>query len=165
MELVAEPVELRPCWQQASSGIADLRPSRGRNRRQYSCRDGPKGLRDALDLLPQLRRQQVPIVATEHLVAAVAGQGDRHMLPRQRRYKVGRDLRGIGKGLVVDLRKPRDHRRRLLCSHVKFGVLRSEVTGDRLRVLRFVIAGLVKADGEGLHRSRRKLLHQRDHRG
>ena len=52
-------------------------------------------------------RQRVGIrgVAGKELVAAVAGQADRHVLPRERRHVVGRNRRCIGERLVVVIRQ------------------------------------------------------------
>ncbi len=163
MHLVAEPVEARDLRQHPARGMADARPGRGRHGGQRPSGGGPKRPRDARNAAPQPRGHEIARVAAEQLVAAVAGQGDGHMLPRQLRHQVRRDLRGIGEGLVVDLRKARDDRPRLLRGHVELGVLGTEVAGDLLRMLGLVVALLVEADGEGLHRPRRELLHQRHH--
>ena len=60
------------------------------------------GTRNAAQPPPDARAPEVPVVAAEQLVAAVAGEAHRHVLPRQLRHEEGRDLRRVGERLVVD---------------------------------------------------------------
>ena len=86
------------------------------------------------------------------------------MLASQFGNQKGRDLRRIGKGLVVQRGQIGDHRPRLLRLHIQFGVVGAQVRSHRPRILRFVEAIFAKADGEGAHRLARLGLHQRDDR-
>ena len=52
----------------------------------------------------------MPVVATEQLVAAVARQAYRHVPAGEVADEEGRKLRRVGKGLVEDVRQPRDRR-------------------------------------------------------
>jgi hypothetical protein len=76
---------------------------------------------------------------------------------------MGGDLRRVGERLVVQARQERHDVHRLARCDVQLGVLRAEVPRDRLGMSRFVIAVLVEADGERLHRPAALRLHQRDH--
>ena len=85
-------------------------------------------------------------------------------LARHRGDEIGRNLRGIGKRLVVPFRQSRNDVERLLRGHGEFGVLGAEMARDRGGMRRLVEARNVEADRERPHRPGIGGLHQRHHR-
>ena len=111
---------------------------------------------------PDPGRPRIMQIAAEQLVTAVPGEGDGHVPARQRRHQEGRNLRGIGEGLVEQDGQARDDVQPVPRRHVQLGVLGSQMAGHRPGVLRLVVTGLLEPDREGPHRAVRLRLHQRD---
>ena len=101
-------------------------------------------------------------IAEEQLVAAVAGQRDRHALARDLRHEIRRHRRRIGERLVEHVREPIDDGEHLPVVARLLVVLGAEMAGDRRGVVRFVELRVLEADRERPHRRRTLLLHQRD---
>jgi hypothetical protein len=111
----------------------------------------------------QRRGAEIAVVASEHFVAAVAGERDRHLLAREAADEMGRNLRAVGERLVVHRRQQRDDVLRLADGDVTLIVVGSEMGGDFLRIFGLVEAGFLEADREGPHRPRRIFLIEADH--
>ena len=109
---------------------------------------------------PLLGHPEIAVVAGKELVAAIAGEGDGQIFPRQLGDEVGRHLRAVGKGLVIEARQPRDELQRVLGRHCQLAVLGAQVLGDGAGMHRLVVALLLEADGEGLDRPVALRLHQ-----
>jgi len=58
---------------------------------------------NALDALPHRFRPKVPGVSGEEFVAAIARQRNRDLAAGESRNQVGRYLRGIGEGLIIEV--------------------------------------------------------------
>ena len=104
----------------------------------------------------------VTVVAAKNLIAAVAGQRHGNVSLCQLRDQERRDLRGIRKGLVKQFWQARYHFARLGGGHVELDVLGAKMSGDTFGVHGLIVTVLLKADREGMHRSRAHVLHQRD---
>ena len=102
-------------------------------------------------------------VAAEELVATVAGEDDRHLLPREARQEDGGQAARIGKGLVEDARDLGEERGRVLAPNDRLVVLGAEPPRRRRRVAALVVRRLVEADGEGLDRRGGRLGGERRH--
>ena len=77
------------------------------------------------DASPEVFAHEISCVPAEQLVAPIAREAYRHSLPGQPRDEKRRDLRRIGEGLVIDVRKERDHRKGLFWREIKLRVLGS----------------------------------------
>src|SRR5258708_3406821 len=85
------------------------------------------------------------------------------MLPRELSNEKGRNLRTIGKRLVIHRRQTRDDSHRLLRGNVEFGVFSSQMLGNALGEWRLVIGVFGKTHGEGPHSAGRLPLHHRNY--
>ena len=166
VQAIARPVAMQPRRRRQAREVEDAIPGgRGQcpgERRGGAAQAGQHGRGPEV----QPVGEEVAPVAAEHLVAAVAGERNRHLLPGKSGDVERRDLRGIGERLIEHLGQLRDDRARLVRAEVQLGVVGPEVTGDRARVARLLETALVETDREGLDRTRRAPLHQRhDQRG
>ena len=101
-------------------------------------------------------------VAGEQLVAAVAGEHDRHLLARQLRHEIGRHRGRIAERPVVmpDERVDQIDRRR---RDAELGVIGLEPLGRQARVRGLVVGRVaLEADAERLDRLRHHPAHQAD---
>ena len=157
--------------QLARSGLQPAKRTRlaaqlGRARsRDRGCAEPAQRQRHGGQPAPTPGRRCVVPVAAEQLVAAVSGQGDRHMPTRHAGNQECRHLRRIGKGFVEELGQPGDDVSGLLRGDVQLGVVRTEVAGHGLGVFRFVVFGLIESNREGAHRPAGLGLHQGDDGG
>ena len=108
---------------------------------------------NTVELPPKSGHQEVAIIAGEQLVAAVAGQRDRHLLARKAADEKGRDLGGVGERLVVDFRQERNDVASFVDRHIMFVVNRAEVLRDRLGMDGLVKAGFLEPDRKGADRA------------
>ena len=88
------------------------------------------------------------VVAAEHFVAPVAGQGNRDVLAREPREQEGWHLRRVGKWLVVDARQIRNDGLCLSGVDVQLGVFSAQMRRHGVGERRFVVRGLGKTEAE-----------------
>ena len=139
---------------------ADPFPSGKGKQADQSARRLSERRRPGTQLSPDALTPAVNVVACEQLVPAVSGQGYRHMLSGHAAYQIRGDLGGISEGFRKHGRKPGNHLLRLLLRNGKAHVIRSQMGGNPLRRVRFVIFPFLHADGKGAHLSGRQGLHQ-----
>src|SRR5438876_1212758 len=92
------------------------------------------------------------IVAREELVAAVAGEGHRHVAAGEAREQQGRQEARIREGLVELRGRRRDQIQAVLAGELLRHVLGAQPRGGELRPRRLVEALLDESDGERLQR-------------
>ena len=117
------------------SGIdfAKRRPGRRRQRPDTAGGERAQCLRGGVDCSPQTLAAEVARIAGEQLVAAIAGQRDRDVGARHLGHEIGRDLRRVGKRLVVHVGELRDDIERMARFGVKLGMLGPEMRARRRR--------------------------------
>ena len=111
-----------------------------------------------VELFPKCRSTEMPVVACEQFVAAIPRKRDRHLAASEAADQIGRDLRSIGKGLVVHSRKERNHFTGVVGGDDLFPVNGAKVARHRAGIVGLVIALFGKSDREGPHPSRTMLL-------
>jgi hypothetical protein len=109
--------------------------------------------------------EPVARISKEQLVAAVAGQRDRHRSSGDLRHQIRRHRRGVRERLVEHVGEPVDDAEHLPLVARLLVVLGVQMAGDGRGVIRLVELGIVEADRERLDRDRALLLHQRDDQG
>ena len=107
--------------------------------------------------------RHVRVVAAEELVAALARQGDLHVLRRELRDEVGRQSRRVRERLVERLRERRQEQRGMRTQH-ELPVLRPVPLRDEPRVTELVEGALLEADRERPQRLRALLGRERGER-
>ena len=115
-----------------------------------------------LQLLPQARRREMAVVAGEQLVAAVAGQRDRHLLAGEAADQMGRDLRADRR--TARRTSPGSSGMTSRASRtvtIALVVHGAEMRGDRPGMLGLVERRLLEPDREGADRDRRIFLIER----
>ena len=138
-----------------------VQPLRGETAHRGSEAEAPRH-RQTRDARAHALGAQVAVVSTKELVTAVAGQHDIHGRRCETCGKKHRDLRGIGKRLVVEARHLRQHFERLRAGDIELGVVGREVPRDRAGVPCFVERLVLDADCERLDRPGAACLHQRN---
>jgi hypothetical protein len=94
----------------------------------------------------------VAVVPREEFVSPVARQRHRDVLACELGHEIGGDLRTVGLGFVVHIGQLRHDPEEGRLVDIEIGMPGAEMGGDRAGVLGLVVAFLVKADREGMHR-------------
>ncbi len=111
------------------------------------------------------RLRLVGVVAREQLVAAVAGECDRHVLARQLRHHEGREQRHIRERLVQMHDEPIEQGDDV-GRHESLPMVRRESLRDLSRKRQLVVAAIVESHAEAVHRGAvflRRFGHEGDH--
>ena len=122
---------------------------------------GPEDRRHAPKEPESSGAEPVFLVTAEELIASIARQAHGDRLASQLRHEKRRDLRWVGKGLIVDAGQQRNDVEGLFGGQAQLGMVGVQVLGDPSRVDGLVVARLGEPDGERLHGRRRLRLHQR----
>ena len=137
-------------------------PQGNRNRPERSPHQGPDRGRNLPEGGPKVAAADITVIAAEKLIAAVAGKRHGDVSPRKSGDKGRRNLRRIGKGLVVHFGQPGNDLPRLGGSDGEFGMVGAQVFGHMLSVLGLVDGIFFKTNGEGFHRALAQCLHHGD---
>ena len=157
------------------AGAGDPQPVRKRPRKTVYCSYRHRSERPACRLTqglwhpaktpPHCWGVPIAIVATEGFIPTIARKRHRDMLPRQFHHQMRRQLRAVGKRLVIHGRQLRHQRQCILTCQTNLGMVRSQVRSHGTRMGRLIILTLIETDGEGTDFFGAVGLHQRRNGG
>src|SRR5690349_19783269 len=97
-------------------------------------------------MAPGARRLEVPPVAAEKLVSSVSGESNRDLATRHSANEICRNLRAVGKRLIVDRWQERNDIECVPLGDDLLVVHGPEASCDAARERRFIIARIFKPD-------------------
>ena len=106
--------------------------------------------------------KDMPAIACQRFIRAIARQSHRHMLARHFTHAIGRQRRGIGKGFVKMMRQ-HIGQAEIIRRNRPAAMFGQKAFGDTLSIFGFIKRTDIKADRTGFHRQPRSLCHQGNH--
>src|SRR5712691_3531594 len=121
-------------------------PTARRNTSEHGCETLPHRRRYQLDRFPKARAPHMAVIASEDFVSSVARQADSDPLASQPRQQKRRNLRRIGKWLIVDRRKKWNHLSCFRWRYAEFHVFRLQELSYRLGIGGLVVFFFAQTD-------------------
>src|SRR2546423_1174829 len=164
MNLLAEQSCARRSWKQRPENVPHLIPRVWRERvgaggGKSSDQPGPP-----LETGDQALPTDIPIVATEQLVAAVAGERYGDLSPSKLTHEECGNLRWICQRLVKHFCQSRNDGQCVGSCEQQLRVISTKMLGYRSRVTGLIELLVIKADGECFDRPIGQILHEGNNR-